>query len=323
METLIYQEQPRVALQPAPVSSGNEFVIANTKVVDLNLLKKECIIPAFAKDNESTISHDNFIDSVTDTVNHFYHGEQILSPAIRVSHPVKGRIPEAKGKPAHLLADYEKTLYYERMAFVVEVASIRDKVAGNDLSLSVGGIRAYNHENLYSRKTEERFKLFVGFQNHVCMNLCISTDGYKADVRVRTPEELANHVYRLLSEYNAIDQIRQMRELPDYSITEEQFAQLIGRLRMYPYLGKSDKLAIPELTLGDNQINSVVKEYYRDESFCREEDGSINLWRLYNLFTGANKSSYLDTFADRSVDISGFTRVLQNNLDDKFFWYLN
>jgi len=130
-------------------------------------------------------------------------------------------------------------------------------------------------------------------------------------------------VYRLLSEYNAINQIKQMSELPEHSITEQQFAQLIGRLRMYPYLGKSDKQAIPELTLGDNQINAVVKDYYRDESFCREEDGSINLWRLYNLFTGANKSSYLDTFADRSVDIFEFARLLQDNLDDKSFWYLN
>jgi len=323
METLVYQEQPRVALQQAPVSSGDGFIIANTKVVDLQELKKECIIPVFSKDNEITISHDSFIDTVTDTVHQFYHGEQILSPAIRASHPVKGRIPEAKGKPAHLLADYEKPLYYEHMAFIMEVASIRDNVAGNDLSLCIGGVRAYNHENLYSRKTEERFKLFVGFQNKVCMNLCISTDGYKADVRVRTPEELANHVYRLLSEYNAINQIKQMSELPEHSITEQQFAQLIGRLRMYPYLGKSDKQAIPELTLGDNQINAVVKDYYRDESFCREEDGSINLWRLYNLFTGANKSSYLDTFADRSVDIFEFARLLQDNLDDKSFWYLN
>ena len=83
-----------------------------------------------------------------------------------------------------------------------------------------------------------------------------------------------------------MEQIKQMNQLTDYSITEQQFAQLIGRLRMYPYLGKSDKLAIPELTLGDNQINTVVKDYYKDNSFCRVEDGSINLWRLYNLFTG-------------------------------------
>ncbi|WP_343671721.1 DUF3871 family protein [Chitinophaga sp.] len=36
----------------------------------------------------------------------------------------------------------------------------------------------------------------------------------------------------------------------------------------------------------------------KDDSFCREVDGSINLWTLYNLFTGANKSSYIDTFLE-------------------------
>jgi hypothetical protein len=53
------------------------------------------------------------------------------------------------GKPAHLLMDDERTVYYERMAFVIKVPSIFETIEGNALSLCIGGVRAYNHENLY------------------------------------------------------------------------------------------------------------------------------------------------------------------------------
>lgn len=39
----------------------------------------------------------------------------ILRPSIRLSHPIVGRIPEAKDKPAIDLAEYEKTIYYENL----------------------------------------------------------------------------------------------------------------------------------------------------------------------------------------------------------------
>ena len=48
----------------------------------------------------------------------------------------------------------------------------------------------------------------------------------------------------------------------------------------------------------DSHINAVAKAYYCDEHFSRGNDSAIDLWRVYNLFTGANKSSYSDTFLD-------------------------
>jgi len=68
-------------------------------------------------------------------------------------------------------------LYYERMAFVIEIPEISEVINGNKLSLAIGGVRAYNQENLYGKKSIEKFKVFIGFQNKVCLNLCISTDG--------------------------------------------------------------------------------------------------------------------------------------------------
>jgi hypothetical protein len=40
---------------------------------------------------------------------HLFVGEQINYPAVRVSHPVRGRIPSAMGKPAIELEENDKT----------------------------------------------------------------------------------------------------------------------------------------------------------------------------------------------------------------------
>jgi hypothetical protein len=108
-----------------------------------------------------------------------------------------------------------------------------------------------------------------------------------------------------------------MEVLQQYSLTEQQFAHLIGRCKMYQYLPTSLKQDIPELQFGDSQINSVCKDYYKDNSFCRDSNGNISLWKLYNLFTTANKASYIDTFADRAVNASALTKGLCDALESK------
>lgn len=304
--------------------SDNRFIIANTEPFPYQLLKEKCTIPVFSKDNESTISHQEFVEIIGNAAQMAFVNERILDPAIRVSHPIKGRIPSAVGKPASELVEDEKTLYYERMAFIYEVPSIEENVNGNKISLTIGGVRAYNFENLYGKKTEERFKVFIGFKNHVCINLSVSTDGFREEIRVRTVAELFNQVYRLFASFNLQNQINSLRNLADYALTERQFAHLIGRLRMYPYLKPEMKTGIPALQLGDSQTNSIIRDYYQDKSFCKDDSGNINLWKFYNLLTGANKSSYIDTFLDRTVNTLVFSQVLLECLKmGKNSWYLD
>jgi len=304
--------------------SDNRFMVANTQSIPYQLLKQKCTIPVFAKDNESTISHQELIDIIGDAASLAFPNERILDPAVRVSHPIKGRIPSAVAKPANELKEHERTVYYERMAFVYEIPSIEETVNGNRLSLTVGGVRAYNLENLYGRKSEERFKVFVGFKNWVCVNLCVSTDGLQGDLRARTTQELLNRAFQLFAMFNAQKQMNTLRNLADYALNEHQFAQLIGRLRMYPFLKSSQKLGMPALELGDSQVNTVIRDYYKDTSFCRDDDGDINLWKFYNLLTGANKSSYIDTFLDRTVNALSFAQVLLNSLKTgQYLWYLD
>lgn len=304
-------------------TSDERFILSgNTNSATLDKLSKECIIPVFAKDNESTISHPEFINAVGDMVLKCMPGENILEPAIKVSHPIKGRIPEAMGKPVEELLESDKTIYYERMAFVFEISSISDTISGNKLSLSIGGVRAYNHENLYGRKNEEHFKVFIGFENRVCTNLCISTDGFRADIRARTIPELMKQIYNLISSFDLERNLRQMKQFLGYSLTENQFAQLVGKTKMYSFLPKNIKESIPELQLGDSQINIVVKDYYKNKSFSRNADGEIDLWRLYNLFTGASKTNYIDTFLDRTVNAHTFVSLVKDNMENMTdFWY--
>ena len=168
----------------------NPFIEANTKEVSLSALKHDCIIPVFSKDNEKTLAHQEFIEIAQGCVGKVFSHHTIEVPEVRVSHQIKGRTADAIYKPVKELLEHEKTQYFERMAFIIRIPSISENINGNDVSLTVGGVRAYNQENLYNKKTYEKFKFFVGFQNMVCCNLCISTDGYQDEIRVGNYSEL-------------------------------------------------------------------------------------------------------------------------------------
>lgn len=311
-------------ITPLETSSENAFIVANTVPASLREIRDQHIIPVYSKDNEPLISHADFIEAAHDTVCELFHQEVILDPSVRVSHPIKGRIPSARNKPAKDLSEWEKTLYYERAAFAIEIPTIHGQVGDNTLSLTIGGVKAYNLDSLHSRKgSDEHFKVFIGFQNKVCTNLCVWTDGYLADVRVKTVSQLIEAIRTLIKSYRASQHLRAMQELTRYYLTEQQFAQLIGRCRLYQYLPPAQKRDISPLLLGDAQVNAIARDYYRDESFCRSDDGTISLWNIYNLFTGAVKSSYIDTFVDRNVNAFQFSQSLLEAVQGgNNSWYL-
>ncbi|QHW01209.1 DUF3871 family protein [Spirosoma endbachense] len=312
-------------ITPQETSPENTFIVANTLPTSLGEIRDQHIIPVYSKDNEPLISHADFIEATFETLYQFFPQEVILEPLVRVSHPIKGRIPSARNKPAKDLADWEKTLYYERAAFAIEIPSIQGQVGDNTLSLTIGGVKAYNLDSLHNRKgSDEHFKVFIGFQNKVCTNLCIWTDGYLADVRVKSVKQLIETIQMLIQRYQASQHLRAMQELTRYFLTEQQFAQLIGRCRLYQYLPPAQKREIAPLLIGDAQINTIARDYYRDESFCRSEDGTISLWNVYNLFTGAVKSSYVDTFLDRNVNAFQLSQsLLETVLGGTSNWYLH
>ncbi|MNY50748.1 hypothetical protein D3C86_1862770 [compost metagenome] len=102
-----------------------------------------------------------------------------------------------------------------------------------------------------------------------------------------------------------------------YSLSEIQFAHLIGKMKLFPYLSKEEKQQLFPLAINDTQLNIVVKDYHLDVNFSKSESNTINFWNLYNLFTEANKSTYIDSNLERNVNAYSFINYLINGIENQ------
>lgn len=288
------------------MENTNSFIVANTMPMSLDEIHQKHIIPVFTKDNSPLISQSEIIESTQETL--FKQGYNTTPAEVRVSHPVMGRIPEARFKNAKELLPNEITLYYERMMFLFKVPGIKSMVNGQELTLVVGGIKSYSWDNLgRDQKAHQTFKFFVGFQVFVCSNLCVSSDGSVKSLKTNSINMIQFQVEDMMKSYKPESHLKWLTELNDYSLSETQFAKFIGRCSMQPYTDDA-----PTFSLTNTQINSVVKGYYTDPYF--KGDKEIPLWNLYNLITESNKGSYIDGFLDRNIAGEGIIEDLRHSL---------
>jgi len=207
---------------------------------------------------------------------------------------------------------------------MIEVPEILETVNNNELTLTIGGVRALNQENLYTKKNLEKFKVFIGYKNLVCTNLCISTDGLNSDIRVSSVAELKDKINELIQQFDKDRFLGNMERMRKFSLDELQFGHTIGKMKMYQHLNKEEKVDKLALSMNDNQIGNVVKNYYEDANFSKSQNGEITLWNFYNLMTEVNKSSYIDSNLERNVNafefVTGLADSLQNREDN---WFLN
>lgn len=300
------------------------FIGANTTAVTLEQLKSDYIIPVFAKDNKECISHNAFISTVYEAVRDFYRGEAILEPQIRASHIVKGRRPHAAGKRADRLRPTDITQYYERCIFAIMIPSIHDDINGNRLNLSIVGCKAYNRDNLYGKLTEQKFSVAVGFNNQVCQNQCIFTDGLRDTILASDTRTIYTQVLDLLNRFNAIECFRKLKALNDVNLSEHQFCEVLGKLRLYNYLDQWRKKQIPSVDVTDTQLNNVAYNFVADENF-KGGSGGISMWKFYNLLTGSNKKNYIDNYLHRAVAATELSLGLADTIkgiDTKYSWFI-
>ena len=318
-DAVIVTEEVRTA-----PSKQLHFIEANTTEVTLQHLREDCVTPVFAKDNELTINHAQFVETIQDAARDFFRGEIVEDANIRVSHIIKGRIPEALHKKTSELLESDKTQYYERCAFSIDIPSIYEVVDGCKLNLSIVGVRAYNHENLYTKKTPEWFRLAIGFKNQVCCNMCIFTDGYKDCLRVGSVHELYRSALELFNNFNPAKQLHLLQQLGNTSMDEHTFCTFLGKSRLYQCLSTARQKQLPRLLLTDTQINLVAKAYINDENFGGT-GGELNMWKFYNLLTGANKSSYIDSFLDRALNATEIAVGIKEALhgDETYKWFID
>ena len=71
-----YAEEATIIMDE-PVKPANHFIEANTQEVTLNHLKNDCITPVFSKDNELTINHAQFVETIQDAAQSFFSGEKV------------------------------------------------------------------------------------------------------------------------------------------------------------------------------------------------------------------------------------------------------
>ncbi len=295
-------------------STTNNYIMGNCLPLDLNDIKDSHVIPVHTKDNSALISQAQFIDVTKDLIRDIGY-KSVSLPDIRVSHPIKGRIPDAIHKSTMDLLPHEETLYYERMIFLYKINDVQQLINGNNLSLIIGGVKAYNLDNFNKDHSGmQNFKVFIGFQVQVCSNLCVWSDGSVIDIKVNNIDSLSFEINKLISDYSVKTTADSISRINDYYIDENQFAHLIGRCRMYHHLPISDRLDIIDLEITDTQINNVVKHYYHDNHFG-VESGKIDMWSLYNLFTHATKNSYIDKYVDRNKNASILIQDLVEHIE--------
>jgi hypothetical protein len=68
----------------------------------------------------------------------------------------------------------------------------------------------------------------------------------------------------------------------------------------------------------------VARDYYSDNNFGKDLSGEVSLWKLYNLLTASNKSSYIDLLTPRAANASTFVGGLSAALEQgKSQWFLS
>jgi hypothetical protein len=318
-----YADYEEVVEQPVTTTSCVSFLDANTNHITMDELKTQCVVPTWAN-QELTISHQDFIESVWDAAQSFYQGEQLTKPTIRASHIVRGRTPDALGKKASELLECEKTQFYQRLAFAFTIPTIYETIEGQRLELCVGGVRNYNDLNLYrSSKGVEKFSVFVGWRVRICSNQILTGQGVKLSLEVMDLKQLYTQVMELFNQFNPARDIHLMQTLSNTYLTETQFAQIIGRMRLYQALPQGLSRRIPRLLITDSQINNVCRGYYHNEDFGGQ-GGSLSMWNFHNLLTEANKSSYIDSYLSRAVNATDVAVGLNNAMhgDSTYQWFL-
>ena len=304
------------------------FIESNTSAITLDELSEKSIVPTFA-DNTLTVSHQSFIESVMEAGKSVF-GD--LTPVeIRISHPINGRVPSALHKKASELTDEEKTVYYQRMAFLCHVAGLSRTINNQLVHLTIGGVRAYNEDRLYGRQTPLKFKIFCGWQVRVCSNLCLTCSGFTGNLECMTTSDIKEKALELFSGFDPIkdDELKTLEALGTTSISEENFCKVVGRLRLYQALPTTTKteLGLPNITVGDQAVNAVVRGYVENPNF-KKEDGSdtLTLWQLLQLFNEAVKQTYIDRWLERNQNCTDFVFGLEKALNgesQEYAWFLS
>jgi hypothetical protein len=302
------------------------FIEGSANAITLADLTNLCTVPTWA-DNTLVTSHQDFINTVRLAAQDVFPNKSIGEPEIRVSHAQHGRVPTALHKKASELLPSETTLWYQRMCFCI-VVSMKDEINGKEVHLTLGGVRAMNTENLSSSRKIEKFKLFIGWRVKICSNLAIFGDAMIDKLECSSTNEIYERAYNLFRGFDPEANRRKLESLANTTMTTEDFTHIIGKLRLYEAMSPAQRneLALPQVILGDQSINSAARNFISNPSFGVGNGSTINCWQFLNLLNESVKfSSYIDKFLQRNVNATdtafGIAQAL-NGEDSKYAWFI-
>ena len=99
---------------------------------------------------------------------------------------------------------------------------------------------------------------------------------------------------------------------------------LVGKVNVDEEEELARQYRVMSIPTTDTQVNNVAKAYINDENFG-SLGNDLSMWKFYNLLTGANKSSYIDSFLDRAYNATELATGICSALhgDDKYQWFLS
>ena len=319
----------RETLHDATLEHHPNFIEGPSNEVSMEELTFKNIIPTFC-DNTLTISHQKFIETTRKAAEVIFGQGNITPAETRCSHPIIGRIPSAQHKKASELRDDEKTLFYQRLAWIAHITTLTSSINGQQVSLTIGGTRSYSEDKLYARQNPQHFRVFIGFRVRVCSNMMLTTDGISDTMLCMTEMDVFQKAFELFKRFNEVKEttLYNLEALNNTWLTQEQFCKIIGRLRLYQALPNTQQKQLPQILLGDSVVNAATKEYIKNPNFgMGDSDGSISCWQLMQLLNEAVKNSYSDLWIDRNANCTtfatGISNALNGNDSQGYSWFLN
>lgn len=305
----------------------NPFILGNTVPVDLPTLQEKFCTPVFSRDNVETISHADFITTILEAVQTFFHGQTVNTPVIRCSHEMKLRTRNGAGKLVENLTPDDESSYMQRMMFMIEIPSITRVINNNVLHLQVTGVRSLAETNLLGFSSQlQRFRLGIGFVNTVCTNMLLRTDGVNLSIKVTNLTDLYRYSLEVFNRYDHKQHLDDMEQLGNTIIDVPTFARFLGRARMASQMPPAMKkeLGLPEFLLPESQLNSMVRDYFVDPNFAGN-GGPISAWTFYQLLTNYRNNN-VDLAMERCINAfdvaQGIARAI-NHEDDTWSWFIS
>lgn len=318
----------RESLHDTNLEKHPNFIEGPSNEISMLDLTTKNIIPTFG-DNSLTISHQKFIETTRKAAEVIFGNGNVSPAEVRVSHPIIGRIPSAQHKKASELTDEEKTVFYQRLAWIAHIKNYNTSINGQEVSLTIGGTRSYHEDKLYGRQSPTRLNLVIAFRVRLCSNMLCTHNGVSEKLLCMTEADIFQHAIQLFQHFNEVKEqtLYNLENLHNVWLSQEQFCKILGRLRLYQALPNAQQKQLPQILLGDSVINAATREYIKNPNFgMGDGDGSLSCWMLMNLLNEAVKSSYTDLWIDRNANCTEFAAGIAkaiNGEDNGYNWFLN